>query len=104
MGVGVVRGGGGGSFGEGGVSLLAHFLNRGAAFGVEGQGRGRDGVGGVEGEEGAVGLVEGVEFGGHGGGVERRTGYGFCGRVEVEGEEGESFVHRVSRGGVDAPG
>ncbi len=39
-----------------GVGLLAHLLDLGAALGVGGQGRGRDGVG--EGEEGAVQGVE----------------------------------------------
>lgn len=88
-----MRGRRGCAFGEGGVSLLAHFLDRGAAFGVQREGRGGDLVRGVEGEEGAVGLVQGVEFGCYGRGVYRGAGEGFGGGVEVEGKEGEGFVH-----------
>ena len=83
-------GGGGGGFGgaQGGVALVAHFLDLRGAFRVDGCGGRGDLVG--EGEDGAVEGVEGGEVGGEEGG---RGGEGFAGRVHLDGEEGECFVH-----------
>lgn len=83
-------GGGRGGFGgaEGGVALVAHFLDLGGAFGVDVCGGRGDLV--WEGEDGAVEGVEGCEVGGEGGG---RGGEGFGGRVHLDGEEGECVVH-----------
>ena len=88
-------------FPEYGVALLAHLLDLGRPFGVQGQGRRRDLGGGVEVEEGAVQLVEGGEFGDEGGvcgGGEGGRRDGFAAGVEVEREKGEGFVHSGRRG------
>jgi len=73
---------------EGGVALVAHLLDLGGAFGVEGHGGWRGLV--LQGQELAVEGVEGGEVGGQGweGGCDC-----FGGWVDLEGEEGECFVH-----------
>jgi hypothetical protein len=82
---------------QGGVGLLAHLLDLGAALGVRGQGWGRDGVG--EGEEGAVQGVEVGEGGGEGGvGWDGGAANSFAGGVHVKGEEGECLVHDGGKG------
>lgn len=72
--------------------MVAHFLYLGGAFGVDVCGGWGDLV--WEGEDGAVEGVEGCEMG-----VESRGGgeEGFACGVDLDGEEGECFVHCEKR-------